>query len=167
MVHTRSKEIHMEKFLKDYVERMRPVFGRIPEKTAHVISSAFFSFKFELYPKTLRECETALSQVPDGGGNDALKKALKIVNAYAEAFENAQVRPDLVPPFSDAEHAFLAINLSPDRIEDLSTLELDNALLLLYAVAVIASPDDEQALDEHRKYVIKMLDTYKRALGIL
>jgi len=156
----------MEKFLKDYIEGMRPVFGRLPEKTAHVIASAFFSFKFELYSKTLRECTTALSQIQDGSGNDALKKALTIVNAYAEAFENAQVRPDVVPAFTDAEHAFLAVNLSPELNEDPSTLELDNALLLLYAVAVIASPDDEQALDEHRKYVVKMLDTYKRALGI-
>jgi len=156
----------METFLKDYIERMRPVFGRLPEKTAHGIASAFFSFKFELYPKTTRECTTALSQLQDGNGNDALKKALTIVDAYAKAFENAQVRPDAVPAFTDAEQAFLAVNLSPELNEDPSTLELDNSLLLLYAVAVIASPDDEQALDEHRKYVVKMLDTYKRALGI-
>ena len=157
----------MEKFLKDYIERVRPVFGRLPAKTAHVIASAFFSFKFELYPKTLRECTTALSQIQeDGGGNDAIKKALAIINAYAVAFESAQVRPDGVPAFTEAEQAYLAVNLSPDLNEDPVTLELDNALLLLYAVAVIASPDDEQALDEHRKYVIKMLDTYKRALGI-
>ena len=69
-------------------------------------------------------------------------------------------------PFTDAEHAYLAVNLPPDRIEDPDTLELDNALFLLYAVAVISSPDDEQALDEHRTYVITMLGTYKRALGI-
>ena len=91
----------MEKFLKDYIERVRPVFGRLPAKTAHVIASAFFSFKFELYPKTLRECTTALSQIQeDGGGNDAIKKALAIINAYAVAFESAQVRPDGVPAFT-------------------------------------------------------------------
>ena len=135
-------------------------------KTAHVIASVFFSFKFELYPKTLRECTTALSQIPDGGGNDAIKKALAIINAYAVAFESAQVRPEGIPRLLRPRQAYLAVNLSPDLNEDPVTLELDNALLLLYAVAVIASPDDEQALDEHRKYVIKMLDTYKRALGI-
>ena len=43
-----TKELPMEKFLKDYIEHVRPVFGRIPEQTAHVIASAFFSFKFEL-----------------------------------------------------------------------------------------------------------------------
>jgi hypothetical protein len=163
---TNLKGETMEKFLNAYIERMRLVFSRIPEKTAHVIASAFFAYKFELYPKTRRECTTALSQVPDGGGSDALKKALSIIQAYAEALENAQVKPDHVVSFNEAEHAYLAVNLPPDRIEDPDTLELDNALLLLYAVAVITSPDDEQALDEHRTYVITMLGTYKRALGI-
>jgi hypothetical protein len=156
----------MEKYLNDYIERVRPVFGRIPEKTAHTIASAFFAFKFELYQKALRECTTALSQVPDGSGSEALKRALTIVRAYAEALENAQVRPDHVVPFTESEHEYLAVNLLPDRNEDPDTLELDNALLLLYAVAVLTSPEDEQALDEHRTYVITMLGTYKRALGI-
>ena len=39
----------MEKFLNEYIERIRPVFGRMPEKAAHGIASAFFAFKFELY----------------------------------------------------------------------------------------------------------------------
>jgi len=156
----------MEKFLSDYIERIRSGYTKIPENTGHVIASAFFSFKFELYQKTLRECATALSQVQDGGSNDALKKALVIVRAYAEAFENAQVRPEVVPSFTEPEHAFLAVNLPAENIEDPPTLELDNALILLYAVSVITSPEDEQALEEHRKYVITLLDTYKRALGI-
>ena len=104
--------------------------------------------------------------MPDGGGSEALKKALSIIQAYAEALENAQVKPDHVVPFTDAEHAYLAVNLPPDRIEDPDTLELDNAIILIYVVAMTTSPDDDEALDEHRKYIITMLDTYKRALGI-
>src|SRR5208283_1021890 len=153
----------MEKFLKDYIEHVRPVFGRIPEQTAHVIASAFFSFKFELYPKTLRECTTALSQVPEGDGS----ATLSIVNAYAVAYGNAQVRPETVPAFDDSDRAYLAVNLALEVNEDPLTLALDNALLLLYAVAVISSPDDEQALEEHRKYLVTMLETYKRALGLV
>jgi hypothetical protein len=155
----------MEKFLKDYIERVRPVFGWIPEETGHTIASAFFSFKFELYPKTLRECAAVLAQIPGGDGSATLKKALSIVNAYAVAYENAQVRPEAVPAFDDVDRAYLAINIAPEANEDPLTLDLDNALLLLYAVAVISSPDDEQALEEHRKYVVKMLEAYKRALG--
>ena len=156
----------MEKFLKDYIERVRPAFGRIPEETGHVIASAFFSFKFELYPKTLRECTTALPLVTGGNGSATLKKALSIVNTYAITYENAQVRPETVPAFDESDRPYLAVTLASEANEDPLTLDLDNALMLLYAVAVISSPDDEQALEEHRKYVVKMLDTYKRALGL-
>ncbi len=146
---------------------LRPPFGGISEETGHVIASAFFSFKFELYPKTLRECATALSLVPEWNGSSALKTSLLIVRKYAEAYENAQVRPESIPVFGESDKPYLAVNLSPELTEDQLTLDLDNALILLYAVAVITSPDDEQALEEHRKYLIKMLETYKRALGML
>jgi len=156
----------METFLKDYIERLRPAFSHIPEETGHTIASAFFSFKFELYPKTLRECTTALAQVPGNGASATLKKALSIVNAYAVAYGNAQVRPESVPAFDESDRLYLAVNLAPEANEDPLTLDLDNALLLIYAVALISSPDDEQALEEHRKFVVRMLDNYKRALGL-
>jgi hypothetical protein len=156
----------METFLKDYIERLRPAFNQVPEETGHTIASAFFSFKFELYPKTLRECAAALAQVHGSGAGATLKKALSIVNAYAVAYGNAQVRPESVPAFDEADRPYLAVNLAPEVNEDPLTLDLDNALLLLYTVAVISSPDDEQALEEHRKYVVRMLDNYKRALGL-
>jgi hypothetical protein len=156
----------MEKFLKDYIDRIRPTFSRISEETGHVIASVFFSFKFELYPKTLRECSTALSLVPEGNGSLALKTALSVVREYAVAYENAQVRPESIPFFEKSDQPYLAVTLAPELIEDPLTLDLDNALLLLYGVAVITSPDDEQALEEHRKYLVKILDTYKRALGM-
>jgi len=156
----------METFLKDYIEQVRPAFGTLNGETAHTIASAFFSFKFELYPKTIRECTAALARLPGNAGIATLKKALSIVQAYAVAYGNAQVRPESVSSFDGADRPYLAVNLAPEVNEDPLTLDLDNALLLLYAVAVARSPDDEQALEEHRKYVLKMLDNYKRALGI-
>lgn len=156
----------MEKYLDVYLERMRPVFNRIPEKTAHGIASVFLSYRFGLYTKVVRECTAVLPQVPDSSGNAALKKAVSIVSSYAQAFANSQVRPDQMLSFTDEERAFVAVSLPRDRLDDPDTLELDNALVMVYAVAMIASPDDEEALDEHRKYVITMLGTYKRALGI-
>jgi len=156
----------MEKYLDAYLERMRPVFARVPEKTAHGIASAFLSYRFGLYSKTVRECSAVLSEVSEGSGSAALKKAISIVSAYAQAFENSQVRPDPALSFTEEERAYVAVSLPRDRVDDPDTLELDNALVLIYAVAMIASLDDEEALDEHRKYVITMLGTYKRALGI-
>jgi len=156
----------MDKFLSDYIERLRPTFRRMPEDTGHVIASAFFSFKFELYPKTLRECRTALAGIPGGEGSGALKTALGIVQAYAAAYENAQVRPESVPAFTEPDRPYLAVNLAPELNEDPRTLDLNDALLLVYAVAVISSPEDEQALEEHRKFLVTVLETYKRALGL-
>jgi hypothetical protein len=156
----------MEQFLRDYIERIKPEFTHIRKKTAHEIASAFFAFKFGLYQNTIEECMLALSQIPDGGSTGALKKALQIVQLNAEDLLNAQVSADTRAAFSDSEHPFVAINLPQDKNEDPASLELDNALILLFAVAKNTSADDEQALEEHQKFVLKILTSYKTALGI-
>jgi len=157
----------MERFLHDYVERIKPEFGNIQKKTAHEIASAFFSFKFGLYQNTVEESRRALALLPDGGSNDTLKKALRIVQANAESLENAQVTAVTSVSFTEHERALLAIKLPQDKIEDPGSLELENALILLFAVAKNTSMDDEQALEEHQKFVIKILTSYKSALGIV
>jgi hypothetical protein len=160
----------MEKFLKEYIERLRPHFPVISEKTAHEIASSFMAFKFGIYANAINECAISLSLLPATGGKEstsALKKALMIVKANAEDLDNSKVTPDLSIAFSENERIFVAVRLPPEKVEDPGTLELDNALVLLYAVATITSPDDEQALDEHRKYVVKLLSAYKRALGLV
>lgn len=156
----------MEKFLHDYIEKIKPEFKNIQRKTAHKIASAFLSFKFGLYQNTIEECRLALSQLPDGETYNALKKALKIVQLNSEDLENAQVRPNTSLSFSESERPFIAINLPPEKIEDAGSLDLDNALILLYAVAKNTSQDDDQALDEHQNFAIKILSSYKMALGI-
>jgi len=160
----------MEHFLKDYIERLRLQYTSIPEKTAHEIASSFFAFKFGIYANAINECSIALSLIPVGDkkeSTNALKKALMIVKANAEDLDNSKVTPDTSISFSEVERQFVAVGLPPEKVEDPGTLELDNALVLLYAVATITSPDDEQALDEHRKYVTKLLSAYKRALRIV
>ncbi len=157
----------MEKFLDSYLERMKPEFVRFPAKTGHGIASVFLAYRFGLYSKAVRECAAVLPQVPAGSGSTALKKAITIVSAYAQAFDDSQVKPGQPLVFSEEERAFVAVNLPRDSIDDPDTLELDNALVLVYAAAIIASPDDEEALEEHRKYVVVMLETYKKALGIV
>jgi len=160
----------MEKFLKEYIERLKPHFTGIPEKTAHEIASSFMAFKFGIYANAINECTISLSLIPETDSKEsisALRKALMIVKANAEDLDNSKVTPDLSIAFSENERPFVAVRLPPEKVEDPGTLELDNALALVYAVAVITSPEDEQALDEHRKYVVKLLSAYKRALGVV
>ena len=156
----------MEQFLTAYINRMRPLFNGIPVTTAHEIASAFLAFRFGLYPNAIHECTQALSLMPDGGVNDSLKKALSIVRTNATNLENAQVTADLTITFSEEDHPYIPVNLPPDLVEDPGTFQLDNALVLIYAVAVITSPDDEDTLTEHRKYIVRLLTGYKKSLGL-
>jgi len=156
----------MEQFLIGYINRMRPLFNSIPATTAHEIASAFLAFRFGLYPNAIHECTQAISLIPDSGVSTVLKKALSIVRANATNLENAQVTADLTITFSDEERTNIPMNLPQDLVEDPGTFQLDNALVLIYAVAVIASPDDEETLAEHRKFIVRLLTGYKKALGL-
>ena len=156
----------MERFLTEYINRLRPHFTGFSAVTAHEIASVFLAFKFGLFRNAVHECTQALSLIPDNGANIALKKALSIVRAKAQDLENAQFTADLSIAFIENERPYLPIILPRDQIEDPGTLELDNALILIYSVAVLTSPDDEEAMAEHRKFIIRLLSGYKKALGI-
>jgi len=156
----------MEKFLDDYIERTRAAFPRFPGKTAHEIASSFLAFKFGLYENAVKECTHALSLIPDSAPNASLKKALSILRANAESRNNSQVEPDPSVTFTEAERELVPVVLRNDKNEDPATLDLDNALILVYVVALITSPDDEEALEEHRKMIVRILSDYKKALGL-
>ena len=156
----------MERFLDAYIERMRPHFPGFPPDTAHEIASAFLAFKFGLYANAARECTNAIALVPDGESNRALKKALEIIRANAQDRDNSVVTADPGVAFSPAELAYVAVTIPLENAEDPGTLNLDNALILVYVVALITSPDDDEALEEHRTLIVRMLTDYKKALGL-
>ena len=156
----------MEQYLNGYINRMRSHVTGLPATTAHEIASAFLAFRFRLYPNAIQECTRAISLIPDKGVNDTLKKALAIVRAHAENLENAQFTTDVTYAFSDDDRPYLPVDLPQDRIKDPGTFQLDNALVLIYTVAVITSPDDEETLTEHRKFIVRLLTGYKKALGL-
>lgn len=156
----------MERFLEAYIERMRPLFPGFPDETAHEIASAFLAFKYGLYAKAVQQCTHALSLIPAGGANAALKKALEILRIHAQDRDNSQVTTDSGIFFSDAERQYVAVSLPAEKIEDPGTLNLDNALILTYVVALITSPEDEETLGEHRRLIVRMLSDYKKALGL-
>lgn len=156
----------MDKYLDTYIGRMRTQYPRFTPGTAHEIASAFLAFKYGLYENAVRECTNAISLISDSPPNAALKKALTIVRADAENRNNSQVTADLSVTFSPEEHTYTAINISPDKIEDQGTLDLDNALILIYVVALITSDEDEEPLDEHRRMIVRLLSDYKKAMGM-
>lgn len=156
----------MERFLNAYIERMRPYFPGFPRETAHEIASAFLAFKFGLYANAVRECTNAISLVPGGAPNSALKKALEIIRANAQNRDSSLVTSDPGSVFSVEELQYVAVTIQPDKAEDPGTLNLDNALILTWVVALLTSPEDEEAMGEHRRLIIRMLTDYKKGLGL-
>jgi hypothetical protein len=156
----------MERFLDAYIERIRPYFPQLPEEAAHETASAFLAFKFGLYANAVRECTHAIGLVPAGEPNSALKKALEIIRANAQDRDNSVVTADLGVAFTETELKYVAVTIPPEKTEDPGTLNLDNALILVYVVTLITSPDDEEALEEHRRLIVRMLNDYKKALGL-
>ena len=155
----------MEKFLESYIGRMRAAFPGLPPATAHATASAFLAFRFGLWENAARECTHAISLVPESPANRALKKALAILKANAEDRANSRVTADLGVSFSPEERQYTAIVLPPEKVEDPGTLELDNAIILVWVVALITSEEDEEPLEEHRRTIVRLLTDYKKAMG--
>lgn len=156
----------MERFLDAYIERMRPLFPGFPQETAHEIASAFLAIKFGLYANAIRECTHAIALIPGGEPNEALKKALEILRANAQDRDNSRINTDASIFFTNAEQRYLAVSLPADKVEDRETLTFDNALILTYVIALITSPEDEEALGEHRRLIVRILSDYKKGLGL-
>jgi hypothetical protein len=157
----------MERFLTEYINRIRPLYPGFPASTAHEVASAFLAFKFGLYTTAVRECTHAISLIPDSGANNSLKKALSLIRRNAEDLENAKFSADISIGFSEEDRTFIPVSLPPEQVEDPGSLALDNALVLIYCVALLTSPDDEEALSEHRKFIVRLLSGYKKVLGII
>jgi hypothetical protein len=153
-------------FLDQYIERIRPLYRDMKSGTAHEIATAVLSFKFGLHNMAASAADTAAHEMGETEPEQVLKKALMIVHDRATNLENADVSTHTNISFDPSEEAYLAIVLPPERVEDPDTLKIDNALLLLYAVAYTTSPEDEQALDEHQNYVIQIIQNYKDALKL-
>lgn len=156
----------MERFLDAYIGQTKTRFPGFPPATAHEIASAFLAYKFGLYENAVRECTHAISLITDSPANASLKKALAILRANAEDRNNSQVTADLSVAFTDAERAFVPIVIPPEKNEDPGTLALDNAIIMVYVVALITSPDDEETLEEHRNLILRLLSDYRKAMGL-
>lgn len=156
----------MERFLDTFIGRMRGQYTGFPAATAHEIASSFIAFKFGLYEKAVSECLNAIALIPDSPANAALKKALTILADTAEDRANSHITTELAHSFTDAERAYLAVAVLPDRNDDPVSLEIDNAFILVYVAALITSADDEEALGEYRLLIVRLLETYKNAMGM-
>ncbi|MFA7563423.1 MAG: hypothetical protein WCY70_08270 [Methanoculleus sp.] len=161
----KQQEITMKQMLNEYIVRIEPFLATIDEETGHLVAQALLTYKFGLYPNAMERCTETLARLdaitPYPG---ALERALLILRERAAGFAISRVitRPEHI--FTEDDYDNLAIRLSKDLIDDPAVLDLDNALILIYAVGIETSPDDEQALEEHQRFIVQILESYKEKL---
>jgi Ca2+/Na+ antiporter len=164
---TKPQERTMKDVLNEYIARIEPLFAVIDEETGHLIAQSLLTYKFELYGSAAEKMTAALARLdaitPHPG---AVERALLILRERTGDLADSRVTANPEHTFTEADYDNLAIRLRPDQIEDPAALDLDNALVLLYAVGIETSPDDEQALEEHQRFVIQILESYKDKLTL-
>ncbi|WP_342677093.1 hypothetical protein [Methanofollis sp. UBA420] len=155
-----------ERYLEAYIERVGPRLAGLDETTGHAIASALLSFKVGLYGIAVTRADTALQRLAKREAPAAVATALEILKKRASDLQAQVAVSEGMPAFSGDDRPLLAMDLPADQVEDAVSYTLDNALLLLYAAGLISSPDDEQALDEHRGFPIQILASYAKQLNL-
>ena len=152
----------MKQLLNEYISRIEPLLTQIDEETGHLVAQSLLTYKFGLYRNAAEKATETLARLegltPRPG---TLERALLILRERAGGFAVSRVTTNPEHTFTEADYDALAIRLRPDQIEDPTVLDLDNALVLLYVVGIETSPDDEQALEEHQRFIIQILESYK------
>lgn len=153
----------MDRFLSEYLERVRPAFSALPENAGHQIAFAFLSYKLGIYHDAVTRCDQALKVLGDRPGFGVIAISLRLVRERAEALSTARYDAKLPFLFTKADLPLGIIDPSAPVV-DADLFQLTNALVILYAAALVSSPDDEQALEEQEKYVLQLLATYRKTL---
>ena len=154
----------MDTNLARYIDRVRPAFPGIPRDAAHQIAFAFLSFKLGIYNDAATRCEQALKLVEGRPLPGVLGKALSVVRERATALSQSQYDTRIPFLFAKEDLPFGIID-PKEPVADADLFQLTDALVLLYAVALAASPDDEQALEEQEKFILQLLATYRKTLN--
>ncbi|WP_292410883.1 MULTISPECIES: hypothetical protein [unclassified Methanoculleus] len=153
----------MKQILNDYIGRIAPLIAVVDEETGHLIAQSLLTYKFELYGNAVEKSTAALARLNAITPHpDALERALLIFRERAGDLADSRVTASPKYTFAGADADDLAIHLPPDQVEDPAALDLDNALVLLYAVGIETSPDDEQALEEHQRFILQILESYSK-----
>jgi hypothetical protein len=153
----------MDRFLAEYIERIRPAFSAMSGTEGHQVAFAFLSYKLGIYHDAVTRCDQALKLIGGRPAPGVLGTALRIVRERAMALSERHFDARLPFLFTKTDLPFGIIDPS-EPVTDPDLFQLTDALILLYAVALVTSPDDGQALEEQEKYVLQLLATYRKSL---
>jgi len=153
----------MDSYLSQYIDRVRPVFSGIPRDAAHQVAFSFLSYKLGIYHDAVTRCDQALKLIEGWPNQGVLGRALSVVRERAAALSQALY--DTKSPFLFTKEDLPFGIIDPkDPVADADLFQLTDALIFLYAAALVSSPDDEQALEEQEKFILQLVATYRKSL---
>ncbi len=159
----KSEKRTMIQMLNDYIDRIEPLLSAIDEETGHAIAQSLLTYRFGLYRNAAAKCTETLERLKTAAPlpTRVLEDALLILRERAGDLAVSRTTENPEHAFTGEDFEYLAIRLRPEEVEIPATLDFDNALILLYAVGIETSPDDEQPLEEHQRFIIQILESYK------
>ncbi|MFA4876846.1 MAG: hypothetical protein WC586_05495 [Methanoregula sp.] len=150
----------LEEPLKGYCSTVQEqVFGVTPG-AAHQAALAFAYFGRGDYLDAVQAANTASAFPEEEDAHPSLATAFAIVREHALLLEESAKMPDPFTEFSATSAGILAKPLPPeDKLHDRFEVSLENALLLLYAVAWNGSERDRPLLLSLQGFALKLFSS--------
>lgn len=137
--------------LVGYVEKLQPACACLPPAAAHCAATAFLRYTAGEYGEVRHEADEGILALDRSGCASAFVTAFEIVREQAEITEKSRPRPEWYRHFEPADEPLLARPLpvtekGADGYDPGYDAALDNALLLLFAGAWNAVPEEQKFL---------------------
>lgn len=148
---TGKNEADLPPLLRGYAEKIQPACAGLPPAAAHRAATVFLRYTSGEYSEVRNEADEGILALGGSGCSPAFVTAFEIVREQAEITEKSRPRPEWYRHFESADEFLLARPLpaaetGTDGYDPGYDAALDNALLLLFAGAWNAVPEDRKFL---------------------
>ncbi|MDO9549708.1 MAG: hypothetical protein Q7J03_01920 [Methanoregula sp.] len=145
--------------IRSYVEMIRESPGSITRESAHSAAMVFVRFAEGDFLAATQVAKSAISGMNDTSAPRSVQNAFAIVREQAERLEKSFPRPEYFLTFSPEDASVLAKTSDPNTdSSEKYDVALENALILLFACAWIASDKDHSNLFESQAFLLKLLN---------
>lgn len=148
----------LAEYYEAYLAAIEPRLMVIGEKAGHEIASLVLTLKFGLTANVKAKVNDSIAQLGDDETSSVLRKALGIIGEQMPFLAKQLPPVSITGRFEPDEYRWLAV--TDETNSALPAWHLDNAIVLLYTAAYSASVLDREALDEHRNYVLRIIEPY-------
>ena len=146
-----KKEVELPPVLVGYIEKIQSACAGLPPAAAHRAATVFLRYTSGDYGEVRNEADEGILALDRSGCAPVFVTAFEIVREQAEITEKSRPRPEWYRHFEPADEPLLARPLpaaekGADGYDPGYDAALDNALLLLFAGAWNAVPEDRKFL---------------------